>query len=103
MKIPAGWAAYARAGRLFVKKVAAVTCPGGGEINYPDLGCQFETFTNGDMLELEFARPPAKAGAGAGAQTEHVEQWYLFDGVPMPTCDADVAKNVLPKVASIRG
>jgi hypothetical protein len=31
---------------------------------------------------------------------EYREDWYLFEGVPMPQTDADVDRDVLPKVHS---
>jgi hypothetical protein len=35
-----------------------------------------------------------------GAAVEHVEDWFLFRGVPIPQNDADVDRDVLPKVKS---
>ncbi len=46
--VRAGWAAYQNEGGLFVKRFPARE---GG--NYPDYGCNFETFTREDMLEVE--------------------------------------------------
>jgi hypothetical protein len=31
---------------------------------------------------------------------EYREDWHLFEGVPMPQTDADVDRDVLPKVHS---
>jgi hypothetical protein len=91
--VPDGWAAYARAGQLFVKRFNYV--PGAP---YPDLGCSVETFTNAEMLELETLAPLATLAPGLSA--EHVETWHLFDGVPMPANDAEVEAAVLPKIAA---
>jgi len=91
--VPDGWAAYARRGHLFVKKFQYVQ-----GAPYPDMGCSVETFTNCDMLEVETVGPMVCLPPGAAV--EHVEHWFLFDGVPMPKNDADVDKYVLPKVVS---
>jgi hypothetical protein len=91
MSVPDGWAAYARGGHLFLKKFAFDPCA-----TYPDFGCSVETFTNADMLELETVAPLATVEPGECV--EHVEHWFLFDGVPVPESEADVDRNVLPKV-----
>ncbi|MBN1262485.1 MAG: hypothetical protein JXB35_17525 [Anaerolineae bacterium] len=87
--VPDGWVAYARNGHLFVKTFDVA--PGA---RYPDLGCNVETFTNGRMLEAETLGPLVTLAPGA--EVEYVERWALFDHVPTPTCDADVAAHVLP-------
>lgn len=85
----AGWIGYARAGRLFVKRVAYT--PGA---RYPDMGCTLETFTNDEMLEIETLAPLRTLAPGESA--EHVEEWQLFAGVPTPTSDTDVDQHILP-------
>lgn len=49
---------------------------------YPDLGCNFETFTNKDMLEIESLSPLMKLAPGESVS--HTEQWYLFGNIPEP-------------------
>jgi len=95
LAVPAGWAAYANGGRLFVKRFAYVQ-----GANYPDFGCSVETFTNADMIELETLGPLARLEPGAAV--EHVEHWHLFKDVPVPAGDADVERHILPRVASVR-
>ena len=90
-----GWAAYANGGRLFVKFFD--WCPGA---QYPDFGCNFETYTNKDMLEVETLGPLTKLEPGASV--EHTERWALFKGVPEPRSDDDVEKHVAPKVREAR-
>ncbi|MCR4411126.1 MAG: DUF4380 domain-containing protein [Thermoguttaceae bacterium] len=87
------WGAYLRAGHLFVKRVKYQK----GAI-YPDHGCNFETFTNPAMLELESLGPMVKLPPG-GSVT-HREDWYLFDGVTAEDTDAAIDAAVLPKVRS---
>ncbi|TET53618.1 MAG: hypothetical protein E3J64_03290, partial [Anaerolineales bacterium] len=60
LSIPLGWAAYARGGHLFVKTFDYVA-----GAPYPDLGCNFEAFTNADMLEVETLGPPTSLLPGA--------------------------------------
>ena len=91
-----GWAAYALGGDLFVKRFGYI--PGAP---YPDMGCNFETFTNPQMLEVEALGPMLMLASGA--VVEHVEDWYLFQGVPQPNTEAELERDVLPKVKSILG
>ncbi|MDO8682385.1 MAG: hypothetical protein Q7N50_02750 [Armatimonadota bacterium] len=85
------WGAYARNGHLFVKKVEFQA----GAV-YPDNGCNFETFTNADMLELESLGPMTELNPGA--TVTHKEDWYLFDNVEFEDTDESIDANVLPKV-----
>jgi hypothetical protein len=86
-----GWAAYARAGHLFLKKFNVAT-----SAVYPDHGCSVEIFTNADMLELETLGPLIRLQPGG--VVEHVEHWFLFDNVATPATDAEVDAQVLPRV-----
>jgi hypothetical protein len=88
---PDGWVAYANRGHLFVKQFAFA--PGAA---YPDLGCSVETFTNADMAEVETLGPLTILRPGAAV--EHVEVWTLHRDVPMPQSDADVDREVVPRV-----
>ena len=90
-----GWAAYARDNHLFVKLFRYQ------ESQYPDLGSVVETFTNDEMLELETLGPVQNLAPGAGA-APHIEDWFLFRDVPMPHNDADVERDVLPRVLQAR-
>ena len=89
--VPDGWAGYALNGQLFVKKFACVA-----GANYADLGCNFETFTNHEMLEVETLG--AFTRIEPGQTVEHRETWSLFDNVPAPQSDRDVERHVLPNV-----
>jgi hypothetical protein len=91
--VPDGWAAYANRGHLFVKKFAYVA-----GATYPDWGCSVETFTNADMLEVESLGP--LISLQPGAVVEHVEEWRLYRDVPLPQTDADVDRDVAPRVKS---
>jgi len=90
VKVPDGWAAYARNNHLFVKKFSF-----DGGATYPDFGVNVETFTNDEMLELETLGPMTRLEPNESV--EHVEDWYLFDGVPEPKNDDEVDEYVVPK------
>lgn len=90
-----GWLGYANHGNLFVKTF--IVDP---HAQYPDLGCCVETFTNNRMLEVETLG--ALTTLAPDATVEHVEHWYLFADVPQPMNDADVERDILPKVQSIQ-
>jgi len=92
--VPDGWAGYARNGQLFVKKFLGA--PG----HYADFGCNYETFTNKDMLEIETLG--VFASIAPGQSVEHKETWSLFDNVPAPQNDRDVDRHVLPKVKAVK-
>jgi hypothetical protein len=93
--VPDGWAAYANTVCLFIKLFERQA----GAV-YPDLGCNFETFTNRVMLEVETLGPLARVEPGASV--EHVEDWCLFPATPLPQSDADVERDLLPHVAEAR-
>jgi len=86
-----GWAAYARSGDLFIKKFGYQA----GKA-YPDFGCSIEVFTSANMIEVESLGPLGVLAPGS--VVEHVEDWYLYTGVPVPASDADIKQNILPKV-----
>ena len=89
--VPDGWAGYALNGQLFVKKFACVA-----GASYADYGCNFETFTNHDMLEVETLG--AFTQIDPGQAVAHKETWSLFDNVPAPQCDRDIEQHVLSNV-----
>lgn len=69
-----GWAAYQNGGNLFLKRFGFE--PGA---TYPDMGCNFETFTRQDMLEVESLGPLVTLEAGGVVR--HDEAWYLMRDV----------------------
>jgi hypothetical protein len=68
-----GWVACLNAGELFVKRFAR------GRGRHPDGGCNFETFTNEEILELENLGPLVTLRPGEC--TELRERWELHAGV----------------------
>jgi len=89
-----GWVGYLRGEDLFLKEVqydpSAV---------YPDGGCNFETFTNSEMIEIETLGRLTLLGAGES--TSHEERWYLSSGlVPVELNSEDaIADWIGPHVA----
>ncbi|HJR05694.1 MAG TPA: hypothetical protein VJ842_00240 [Pyrinomonadaceae bacterium] len=69
-----GWAAYARGTTLFVKRFAYRE-----GASYPDYNCNCETYTAGDFIEVESLAPLGRLEPGESA--EHLERWWLFEGV----------------------
>ncbi|HTM49128.1 MAG TPA: hypothetical protein VL285_10620, partial [Bryobacteraceae bacterium] len=66
--------AYFLRGELFVKQYEAD--PGR---TYPDMGASYETFANGEALELETLGPLERLAPGESLT--HVERWRLFRDV----------------------
>ncbi|MDX2079486.1 MAG: hypothetical protein SFU53_01745 [Terrimicrobiaceae bacterium] len=65
------WIAYVIGESLFIKAFDHIQ-----GANYPDGGCNFETFTNDEMLEIESLSPLATLAPGESVS--HAEQWHLF-------------------------
>ena len=89
--VPDGWGAYVNHGALFIKRI-----PIQFEGLYPDLGVNFEVFTNNDMLELESLGPietvPPKG------RLDHHEHWTLLDGFSIPKSESEVLTNIIPEI-----
>jgi len=86
-----GAVGYFNAGTLFVKRFDYQE----GK-PYPDLGVNFETFTNQDMLEIESLGPLVKLDPGRSV--EHTEYWELFGNLPEPKDEAEIEADVAPKL-----
>ncbi len=86
-----GWAGYWNGGTLFVKRY---TYQEGQP--YADGGCNCETFTNQEFLEMESMGPLVRLAPGA--KVEHTEHWELHKDVPEFHDEASIEKHVLPLV-----
>lgn len=91
-----GWSAYWNEGTTFVKYATVVAGAA-----YSDLGCAFETFTNGEMIELETLG--ALASLAPGKTATHVELWTVLDGFAKPNTDAAFAKLAAAVKTWLRG
>lgn len=90
--VPAGWAAYASPAGLFVKRFGFEP-----DETYPDFGCNFETFTREDMLELESLGP--LVDLAPGDSVSHAERWFLSPPIDIPEDDDEalaLLRSVLP-------
>jgi hypothetical protein len=92
--VPDGWVAWAGKGVLFVK---GFDYDRNGRS--PDLGASVETFTNGEMMEVETLGPLVRLEPGTAV--EHVERWFLFPNVPAPDNDEEIERLVRPLVLSV--
>lgn len=84
MPVEQGYAAYANNGNLFLKRFGFDE-----NAEYPDMGCNFETFTRHDMLEVESLGPIQTVKASSYA--EHFETWYLLEKAVPPEDTAKAA------------
>lgn len=89
LTLTTGWAAYLRNGYLFAKSVPYQ--PGA---TYPDMGCNYETWTNQDMLEMETLGPLQSLEPGKACQ--HTEHWGLFKGIGDVKSEEDVDRIIRP-------
>jgi hypothetical protein len=71
------WIAYLTRDSLFIKTFDYE--PGAV---YPDCGCNFETFSNAEMLEIEALSPLRNLAPGEAVS--HTEKWYLLGEIPQP-------------------
>ncbi len=72
------WVAYLNGETLFVKAFEYIE-----GASYPDFGCNFETFSNEEMLEIETLSPLRTLQTGEAV--EHTEKWYLLGDAPQPS------------------
>ncbi|MCL2741947.1 MAG: DUF4380 domain-containing protein, partial [Oscillospiraceae bacterium] len=68
---------------------------------YPDFGSSFETYTDGDFLEMETLSPMVTLGPGDSVS--HSERWGLFGGVPDVVDEGGVDRHVMPLVRTFLG
>jgi hypothetical protein len=80
-----GWAAYVLGGDALVKRYP---CLPGAE--YADMGCNTETYTDPDMLEVETLGPVARIEPGE--HVDHAESWLVAKVECGPT-DADIERS----------
>jgi len=91
-----GFAAYANHGNLFLKTFDAVE---GGD--YADFGCNFETFTNEKILELESLGEVTIVDSGD--YTGHEERWLLRRGGELPQDSGSALKQLTELATALKG
>ncbi|MCX7798886.1 MAG: DUF4380 domain-containing protein [Fimbriimonadales bacterium] len=93
-QVSQGYAAYANHGALFLKRF-----PFEQGARYPDFGCNFETFTREDMLEVESLGPLTTLEPGTSVELR--EAWYLVGGFELAE-EEDRLADTLDGLASTR-
>jgi hypothetical protein len=89
-----GWAAYLNGGVAFIKAL-----PYSEGSAYPDNGCNFETFTNQEFLEIESLAPITRTAPGK--TVEHTERWWLLKDVKTDFSEKSIEANVKGKVEAL--
>lgn len=87
-----GWAAYQIETTIFLKRFAYEE-----NASYPDYGCNCETYTAGDFIEVESLSPLSHLEPGASA--EHLEHWRLFRDVETGGSEAALEAALKPLLA----
>ena len=87
------WAAYCVRGVVFVKRFLCVP-----DARYPDFGCNCESYTDDDMIEIESLGPLSEIEPGESV--EHMEDWYLFAAKVGDTED-EIDEQLMPLVAQV--
>jgi hypothetical protein len=90
---PVGWAAYVVHDTLFVKYFDYYP----DEV-YPDFGCNFESYSNEEMLEVETLGPLTVLEPSD--TLDHVETWRIFPNIPMVKDETDIERVIRPLVES---
>ncbi|MEI8107179.1 MAG: hypothetical protein WCI46_05120 [Verrucomicrobiota bacterium] len=92
-----GWVGYLLGSSFFLKTVAFEE-----NATYPDFGCNYETFTNAQMLELETLSPLRTLQTGESLA--HTESWHLFGSLPEPESLKETALAIwlAPILASLQ-
>jgi len=88
---PLGWAAYLNQGMLFVKYFDYEP-----SMIYPDFGCNFETYTNEEMLEVESLGPLSLLEPGESV--EHDETWRLVPNAPAVSSEDEIESLLRPLI-----
>ena len=81
-----GFGVYFNKGQAFYKHFDAI------DGQYPDFGCNFELYVNGNFLENESLG--RLATIGHGEYVTHKETWQLLPESEMPKTEADAAKII---------
>jgi hypothetical protein len=85
-----GWAAYLLGGDAFIKHYPCVPTAA-----YADMGCNTETYTDANILEVETLGP--LTSLDPGAHVDHVESW-LVTKLDCGSSEADLDSKLLPLV-----
>ncbi len=89
------WVAYLNNRTLFVKRI-----PYEEGKTYPDRNCNFETFTNPDMLEIESLGPVTQLASGESVELS--ESWELIGNLKIDSLrthdEEQIDQVILPRI-----
>jgi hypothetical protein len=88
-----GWAAYVLGSDALIKRY-----PYQAGANYTDMGCNTETYTDPEMLEVETLGPITRLEPGA--HVDHPESWLLAR-TDCGSGEADIDAKILPLVGKL--
>jgi hypothetical protein len=88
------WCGYLVANTLFEKHFDYRT-----GVEYPDYGCNNETYTTRNYMEVESLGPLHNLAPGGSA--EHVEQWFLFRDVKVDDDEESLNAAIRPLIAEL--
>ena len=88
-----GWAAYFNHNHLFIKYHSHQK-----DMQYPDFGVSYETYTNDFMLEMETLSPLTILEPGSSV--DHMERWELFDDLRIPANEEPEIEKIMTKMVS---
>ncbi|HEX8371898.1 MAG TPA: hypothetical protein VF585_03890 [Chthoniobacterales bacterium] len=77
LALQGGWAGYLLGDQFFTKTVSFIE-----GATYADMGCNYESFTNDEMLEVETLGPLVTLAPGESIT--HLETWNLHSGLQVP-------------------
>lgn len=89
---PEGWMAYWLDGVLFVKRFDVQP-----EAQYPDMGCNAESYCNDQFIELESLG--ALGMVAPGEVVAHTEIWEVYEGLDVPFLPAQV-RDLMQSIVS---
>ena len=89
-----GWAAYYLNKELFIKQFDF-----NPDARYPDFGCNCETYTDSDMLELESLGPLTKLTPNSSV--EHIERWFIYK-TEIGEEESSIDEKLLPLIQQIK-
>mgnify|MGYP006983355455 FL=1 len=88
-----GWIGYVNGGVALVKYFDVYDR---NEYEYPDNGCNVESYSCADFCEIETVAPLYTLAPGD--ECEHVEVWQGIAGLPAINNEADIVKHIEPKL-----
>jgi hypothetical protein len=88
-----GWAAHLTDEQALIVRILPTPTPDG----LPDMGCNYETYTDGPFQELETLGPLTTLEPGASVS--HTEFWFLKASGPIADTDEALDAGLLPVVA----